>query len=112
MQPEDVTDLQYRPVDGDTKQLSQKLEAVTMPSKSLKEIRPDEKAQLSYTYTSASVLPVKWSAGAGSTSMQIWSSTPKLTKQKIEIISHRTPFFLLRLPGRAVYCHQQAARQG
>jgi hypothetical protein len=38
MQPEDVTDLQYRPVDGDTKQLSQKLEAVTMPSKSLKEI--------------------------------------------------------------------------
>ena len=91
MQPEDVTDLHYRPVDGDSKQLSQKLEAVTTPFKSLKEIRPDEKAQLSHT--SAAMLPVKWSAGAGATSMQIWSSTPRLTKQKVEIISHRTPFY-------------------
>jgi hypothetical protein len=30
--------------------------------------------------------------------MQIWSSTPRLTKQKVEIISHRTPFYACGYP--------------
>jgi hypothetical protein len=78
IQPEDVTDMHYRTVSGDSDELKEQLEEITLPYKKPREVRPDEKARLSRT--SSMLLPAKWSAGEGSASLQIWSKAPKLDK--------------------------------
>jgi hypothetical protein len=92
MQPEDVTDLEYRPVDGDTEKFTEELRQITRPYKKLKEMRAGDKARLSHT-SEASMVPAKWSVGPGSASLQIWSSSPKLDRQKIQVISDRIPIY-------------------
>jgi hypothetical protein len=91
IQPGDVTDMLYRPVAGDTAELQAQIKEITLPYKKLKEMRPEDKARLSKT--SASMVPVAWSAGEGSPNLQIWSKTPKLTDLEISTIKARTPHF-------------------
>ena len=81
----------YRPVAGDTAELQAQIKEITLPYKKLKEMRPEDKARLSKT--SASMVPVAWSAGEGSPNLQIWSKTPKLTDLEISTIKARTPHF-------------------
>jgi hypothetical protein len=92
IQPEDVTDMHYRTVSGDSDELKEQLEEITPPYKELREMHPDENARLSRT--SSVMLPAKWrSAGEGSASLQIWSKAPKLDRSKLEAITNRTPVY-------------------
>jgi hypothetical protein len=91
IQPGDVADMNYRTVSGDTDELKEQLEEITLPYQKLREMRPDEKARLSKT--SSMMLPAKRSAGEGTASLQIWSKAPKLDKSQIETITNRTPVY-------------------
>jgi hypothetical protein len=91
IQPEDVTDMHYRTVPGDSDELKEQLEEIALPYKKLREVLPDEKARLSRT--SSMLLPARWSAGEGSASLQIWSKAPKLDKSQLDAITNRTPVY-------------------
>jgi hypothetical protein len=107
VQPEDVTDMHYRTVSGDSDVLKGQLEEITLPYKKLREMRPDEKARLSRT--SSMMLPARWSAGGGSTSLQMWSKAPKLNKPQLETIKHRTPVYYGYPEGPAKGMHRLRA---
>jgi hypothetical protein len=107
VQPEDVTDMHYRTVSGDSDVLKGQLEEITLPYKKPREMRPDEEARLSKT--SSMMLPAKWSAGGGSASLQIWSKAPKLDKSQLETITNRTPVYCGYPEGPAKGMHRLRA---
>jgi hypothetical protein len=102
--------MHYRTVPGDPDELKGQLEEITLPYayKKLREMRPDEKARLSRTCSSM-MLPAKWSAGEGSTSLQMWSKAPKLSKPQLETISNRTPVYYGYPEGPAKGMHRLRA---
>jgi hypothetical protein len=55
--------MHYRTVSGDSNELKEQLEEITLPYKKLREMRPDEKARMSRT--SSMMLPARWSAVGG-----------------------------------------------
>ena len=91
IQPEDVADMNYRTVSGDTDAQEATGRDCASIQKAPRDASRREEVRLSKT--SSVVLPAKWSAGEGSTSLQIWSKAPKLDKSQIKTITNRTPVY-------------------